>query len=445
MKSNEIKHLNFLGHKRNINTQMPNDETKTNEEEKTKEDNHKIFYCKKHEYFTTIKERKNRINLGSKNEYGIDNNINIRTENGMNKKICQRCNSLNNVLSFNNFGDILDYSFKKNILIFQNFHINEKLNFDSPKNICSSCLLFISKNNIEFERFFASNNIKKNNVNNNNFQNPLENLNLKNFNDIDIKEKSIKNQNVLNDKSRDFFEKLNPQNIKKPPASNNTSNNKNNSFNNQNMNFDFFNIFNNLPLPLVNYNIPLNQNITNLNISTNNNNDKNPEIKNSKINQINPLQNQNLNYPDILKNTLLEKPEGILAQNSTDILNFNKLPLFNKNYPLEKNNKKENSPDTIRNNINNNKNGKENISKNDDEKIEQNDLYENFTIIQNKDFEEIWQKTNLLFQKLLNIKIGQDLSAQTKQILEKNSQTLSSNNSSFINSNLNDNNNTNSK
>lgn len=443
MKNNEIKYINLLGHKRNKNNQISNDEKKTNEEENTKENNQKILSFIRPEFYFNIIKRNNRINLEEKNENFIDNNINIQTEYEMNKRICQRCGSSHYVLSFNNFKSILEYSFKKKILIFKNFDLDETLNFDSPIMICLNCLLSILQNKTEFEKFFALKTQKKNDIKNNSFLDPTENPNLKNLNDIGTKEQKTKN--IFNDKPRDISKKLYEQNTKISYSLINPQNN-NDIYNNNKKNYNFFNILNHLALPPINFNIPFNRNFSNLNIPNYNNNDlnnysKNQEFKDKNNNQTNLLHHQMLNYSALFQNTLLDKPPGLSTHNNTDTLNLYQLPLLNNNFSIKKNNKNENSQNIVMNNITT-ENNKEKASKNENENLEQNDLSESFTLIQNKDFDEIFQKTSRLFHKLLNIKFGQDSNLFSKA-LGKNSQILSSNNLNFINNSSNGNNNIN--
>ena len=108
MKNNEIKNINLLGQKRHKNYQNSIDETKADEEEKTKENNQKILTSKKPEFYITIIKEKNEINLEEGNginieekiESQINNNINIISEIILDKNICQRCNFWDNVLYF---------------------------------------------------------------------------------------------------------------------------------------------------------------------------------------------------------------------------------------------------------------------------------------------------------------------------------------------------------
>ena len=71
------------------------------------------------------------------------------------------------------------------------------------------------------------------------------------------------------------------------------------------------------------------------------------------------------------------------------------------------------------------KNNKETISKDNSESLKQNNIPENYTIIKNKEFDEIFQESSQLFQKLLDVKIGRDLNLYTKKIFVKDSQISS--------------------
>ena len=162
MQTNEIKNINFLGQKRNINNPMPINLSKLDEEEKTKEYLLNQLTTKKRDIFITFKESKNRNNLEEKNDTKIDNNINrdIKDVNIMHNIICQKCNSKENVLSFNSIKNILEFFSQKNISIFNCFNPDENLIYDNPKTICIKCLLMISKDKTEMEKFFGVNSCK---------------------------------------------------------------------------------------------------------------------------------------------------------------------------------------------------------------------------------------------------------------------------------------------
>ena len=179
MTNNEMKILNLLGHKRNNNNIMQNNEFKKNEEGKIQENKPNTLTLKKPGLlYGIITEKNSENNFKEKNETKYIN-TNIKTENILQRKFCQRCNTGNNVLCFNNFKILIDYLSKNNILISKNFYSDENVNFNSPMIICSNCLLTISKNEAEFEKFFAPNKCKKINDNDDPFYNLSEHSNLK--------------------------------------------------------------------------------------------------------------------------------------------------------------------------------------------------------------------------------------------------------------------------
>ena len=370
------------------------DELKIDIKEKSEEFNPKILTYKKPEFFTTLIGKENGINLEEENGAQEDDFMSIKNISTTQKNICQRCNTGDNVLSFNNYKNILDYLSKKNFMNLKNFPLDENLKFDSPKIICLNCLLTISKNRTEFEKFFTSNNFKINDVDDNPFSDLIDNPNLKIFNNKETKEDKTKNKNGMNDIFRAIFEKLNSKNTKIPSIFSSASNN--NIFNNP-INLDYFNILNYLSLPAINYIIPMNQNISNLNI---------PNYFN--------------NYSNILQNSLLNNPLGLFNLNNNDILNIYKLPELNKNLSIEKSTNNNKSPNLIMNIINK-KNNKEKISNFLNENFEQKNIFENFTIIQNKDFDEIFQNSNKLFHLLLDIKICRDSDLFIKKMFFKDS------------------------
>ena len=264
-----MQNLNLLGLKRNINNQVPNDESKTDESEKIKENISKKLALKTPEFYEPYTENKTGINLDEKNGAQIDY-INIKREKIVHKKICQRYNSGDNLLSFINLKNILDYLSKRKILISKNLFSNENINFDSPIILCLNCLLMISKNKNEFEKFITSNKYKKNDDNEDPFNNLLENSNLKMFNNIETKKNKTKNQNDSNEKVKKNSEKHSPDTKIAPSLKNSQINNNNNIFNDGNINFDYLNNLNYQCLSGINYNMSFNQNIANLNLSYNN-------------------------------------------------------------------------------------------------------------------------------------------------------------------------------
>ena len=375
MKYNEIKNINLLGHKRNKTNQTSNYELKIFEEANSKHNNIKILSSKKSKFNKKLLEEENGINLEEKKENRIDNYINIV------KNFCHKCNSRDNVICFNSLKSILDYLSKKKISLFKNFDLDENLNFDSPKIICLNCLLIISKNKTEFEKFIESNRHKNiMNDTDNPFLGLFENPNLKLFNDIDIKEKKAKNQIELNEKSESIFKKIYKQEPKRPLLINNVPNN--NIINNPNINFDFYNIINYYPLSSINHNMPYNENMPNFNIQNYYINDKNQQIKNNIIYQNNQLCHPINSRPYIPYNQFSNDQEGIFTQNNTNILYLNNYPKLNKNYSKEKNIIIENGRNEMINiNI---KNDKKNISKDNNENIKQNNIWKSFSINKNK-------------------------------------------------------------
>ena len=446
MQTNEIKNINFLGQKRTMNNPTPINLSKLDEEEKTKEYLLNQLTTKKRDIFITFKESKNRNNLEEKNDTKIDNNINrdIKDVNIMRNIICQKCNSKENVLSFNSIKNILEFFSQKNISIFNCFNPDENLIYDNPKTICIKCLLMISKDKTEMEKFFGVNSSKIKDDNDNIFDNLFENPNLKNFNNIETKKivniDNNKNKSLdeLNNKIKDILDNFYSQNAKMPTLLNNIPSNNNNIFNNPNINFDFLNISN--YLPFINFNLPFNQNISNLSIPNLNSNDLNTcqnnfKTKNNIKNQTNPLQHQILNNKDILQNSLFNKPPGLLTPNNTDLINLFKNPLLNKNSLTEKNKQKENGQSIIINNMET-KNIAEKKDKDVNENLDKRNIPNDFIKIKNKDFDEIFEMTNSLYNKLLDIKVNRDLNLVTTKILDKDNQKLSSNNLKSINNNL---------
>ena len=144
-------------------------------------------------------------------------------------------------------------------------------------------------------------------------------------------------------------------------------------YNDININFDFLTFLNQLFFPTINYNIPFkeNKNIMNLRFPDFYKNNTNQGIKDNN-NQIISLYHPIFNYSDDLYNSLFN--------NNTDLFNLYQLPILNNN-----------------------------INKENDENIVQNKIGKNVTIINKKDFHEIVQKTNYLFNKLSDIRVGLNL------------------------------------
>jgi len=284
------------------------------------------------------------------------------------------------VLCFSSFKNILDYLSKQKILPFKNYGQGENLIFDSPKMICLNCLLTISKNKTEFEKFIGA---KKNKHNyDNDFDNPFhdlyENPNLKLFNDIDPKKKKIINQNETNEMSEGIFKKICKPEPKKASLINNAPNS--NIINNPKINFDFYNIINYYyPSSSINHN-HINHNTTfNENISNNNL----PDYYINDKNQKNTLHYSINNRSYIPYNPFLNKSEGLLTQNNTNILNIYQFPKLNKkNYSMEKKIIIENGRNKIMNiNV---KNDIKNKAQDNNKNLKQNNIWKSFSISENK-------------------------------------------------------------
>ena len=438
MTSNEIENINLLGHKRKQDNVVPNDEYRAEEEEKQKEVNSQKFLLKKPEFCESLSEDKNGNSLNiseEKNESQIEV-AKFKIENVLDKKMCQKCKSQTNVLSFHNSKSILDFLSQKRILVSKNAYSGENLNFDSPKTICLNCLLKMSKNRTEFENFVELNNLKKNDDKDNPFNNLFNVSILKNFNNIETKKNKSKSKSKTNSKLSETEAKIR--------SSLNTPSINNNNYNNRNINLDYINALNYTYLPSINYNMPFNQNIANLNIPNYYANDfsnffsvnnymKTPEIKDNNINQTKQMQNPLLNYQDIFDNSLLKKSIGLFNPSNAGLLNLYPMPIINNNSSFDI--QSENMPSNI-----NGKNGKEKVQKNSNEMAEKNNTSKNYTMIPNKDFDEIFELTSRLYHKLLDIKMGRDLNLDTKSIIKKVNEILATNNSNFLNNDLNDNN-----
>ena len=158
------------------------------------------------------------------------------------------------------------------------------------------------------------------------------------------------------------------------------------------------------------------------------------KTKNNIKNQTNPLQHQILNNKDILQNSLFNKPPGLLTPNNTDLINIFKNPLLNKNSLTEKNKQKENGQSIIINNNIETKNIAEKKDKDVNENLDKKNIPNGFIKIKNKDFDEIFEMTNSLYNKLLDIKVNRDLNLVTTKILDKDNQKLSSNNLNILKS-----------
>ena len=430
MNNCEIKNLNLLGHKRyNNNIKIQKDESKIENREKEKENNPK----KKAEFFYILKEEKN----GPK----IDN-INIKSENIFDKKSCLKCNSINDLLFFNSLENILDYLSKNKIFIFKNNVLDKNINFDSPKIICSNCLMKISKNQNEFENFIKSNINKNNDANINPVNNILENSSVENIDYIDIKKNNNQNLNELNDNNNNTknTEKLLPHDSK---ITSSVNNGKNNIGNKTNLNLDVLNTLKYPFLPLINYNMPFNQKIGNLNIPNflgnnlnslldMNTNLKNQETKENGNNQNNSSQKPILNHS--INNSI--KQLNLFPLNNINELNSSKMPASNEECLVDKNNKNEDTKENTKsNNIETTKNGNEKILKDDNKILDKNNILKNCIKIKSKDFDEIFDITSNLYNKVLDIKISRDLNLDIKKLFKEDNRILSSKNLNLFNSN----------
>ena len=444
MESNRTKDLNLLGHKRNEEKFSNEGQLNNIKQQKSNDTKNQKLSLKRPQFFNSFQSQDNNINLDEKNDE-IDMNKSTNGENIIKNSICEKCGNRSGVLIFSNFKNILQYFSKKNILLL--FEINElaqkyeNFEFEKPKIICSDCLLRISSNKMEFENFITV----SNEINDYPFNNLFQNSYLKNFNNKETKKNNKTMQPSLNDINKKILEMFG-QNEKLNifPPINNISNN-NGTPNLNYLNLECLNHLNSF-LPCVNYNMPFNQNISNLNIPNyfNINNDlnslfslnnilKNPEIKENN-NNIN-----NLNYPLFLTNNLLNPPLSILSQDLNNISNINQSTSLNKDNSMEKNN--DINPN-LSSTSENNKTISDNNKKNDDinyihkeknnEKEIQNNANKNYIVIQNKDFEEIFNLVSQLYNKLINVK-----SSQKSVLNHINSNNIKGKNINSINLDLN--------
>ena len=419
MESNRTKDLNLLGHKRN-EEKLPNEgQLNSIKQEKSKDTKNQKLALKRPQFLNSFQSQDSNINLDEKNDE-IDMNRSTNGENVIKNSTCEKCGSKNNVLIFSNFKNILQYFSKKNMILL--FEINElaqkyeNFEFEKPKIICSDCLLRISSNKMEFENFITA----SNEINDYPFNNLFKNSYLKNFNNKEPKKINKTMPPSLNDINKKILEMLGQNekvNIFSPI--NNISNN-NGTQNLNYLNLECLNPLNPF-LPCVNYNMPFNQNISNLNIPNyyNINNDlnslfslnnilKNPGLKENN-NNIN-----NLNYPLFLTNNLLNPALGILSQDLSNISNISQSSSLNKDNSMEKNNDiNPNFSSTNENNKTTSDINKKNCDINylhkdkNNEKEIQNNANKNYIMIQNKDFEEIFNLVSQLYNKLISVKSSQ--------------------------------------
>ena len=69
--------------------------------------------------------------------------------------------------------------------------------------------------------------------------------------------------------------------------------------------------------------------------------------------------------------------------------------------------------------------------------MEQENIKKNFTVIENKNFDEFFDIINNLYHRLLDIKNSRDLNLNSENTLENDIQILSPNNPILLNSNPN--------
>ena len=436
----------FLGHKRKEEQIKIEDNEIIKSSQKPKEKLVQKTLLKKPKLIDLIDDEKNIINLYENKEekdHIIESNHN-QTINSFNmnmdtleNNICEICGEINNVITFNSFRSILEYlTAKKIIYLFKNSVISEKyynLKYNKLRMICSNCLINLSKNQIEFEKFFKKDKLDEKGINHNPFDNLFDNVNLKNFNN---KEKINKNNEIISPLLQDKIEENPPKKITSNKCNtkknllmnselnnnqlNHLNNNNSNAFINPNLNIGYVNTLNSQFIPFPSYNMYENQNIGNTtipnyynNMFDNNNVLNNMDFKqNNNINKSKPLQYYVLNYPDLLKVSHIGQPIGFISINN-NIPYFYNIPSFNKNISLETNN--EINPNfQIINHNEKDKNiqeisNKDNKFDNKDQNQEPNsNNSKNITEIQNKDFDEIFESVSGLYHKLLNIKIFRD-------------------------------------
>lgn len=452
MQINRNENKKFLGQKRNEDQIEIDDDNLNKKNEIPKEKSDKKLSLKKPELNDFINIGKNDLGLDEEKKENEDMNS-INNQNSTNliqsninftkNHICEKCGLENNVQILNSFKSILDYFTKNNIkLLFKNEEIFEKyanLSYDKCRMICSHCLLKLSTNQIDFENFISMNKINHDDNNESPFDNLLDNSYLKNFNNIDKVSNDKNNKNHLSsikDKNKEILDKINliEAQIINSDQNNTLSNDK--IFNNiniipsRNLNMGNINLLNTKNIPYINSNFNPNNNnvnipnyynsINNINNSINNsfpqNSRRNTELKDN-INQNIPIQYYILNYPDFLQISHLNQPVGILPINYNNMPNINNMSILNNNTSLENkeyvnsklNEKKRKKKNISNENIQSNINNSSNIINNNIQNNDNNEESGNITIIPNKDFDEIFQLTSKLYNKLLNIKIKRDL------------------------------------
>ena len=441
MQNNRNKNKSFLGHKRN-------DEEKKKEENiiNEKEKQNKKISLKLPELNDKINDQKNNANSNEEKDekccnFGFDKNQSLNLIQTNQNKICEKCGHGDNVLIFNSFKDILDYFNKNHIkILFKNNVSYEKfinIQYEKPRNICANCLLELTKNQTDFDKFLSVNKSNFSDNNENPFINLYNNSNLKNFNN---KEKLDNNRNnnissFLNGQNKEFFGRIltsNPMNVFDNQYTNSglndtSKNNINKIFQDNNSIYGDINTLNGQFLLSNNYNIPFVQKFGNLNIPNYMNNNVNNNLfnqnnifknlslqdNNNIINPNSPIQYYILNYPDFLQISHLNQPLGFIPYTYNEISNTNGLQSLNKdNYTEKSVNINTNIDDNKKEKIKNDEIKKEN---NNIQKCE-NDQYKNLVMIENKDFDEIFQLTSSLYHKLLDIKIKRVLNLDLSKL-----------------------------
>ena len=464
MQNNRNKNKSFLGHKRN-------DEKNEKEEDMIikKEKSYKKITLKIPELIDITNNEKNDIELnegveGKKHILDLDNNhcknLNQTSINIEQNQICKKCGHENSVVTFNSFKDILCYfnqnrhriSFKHSVLIKKT--INKR--FKRPLTICENCLLKLSNDEIEFEKFISMIEINYSDNDENPFKNLYGSSNLKYFNDKEIIDNNKNILSLSNKKNDEFFEsesilnRMHTIDNKLINAELNDSSKNKNNYILQNINSNNENI-NNQFLPFINYNGSSDQKYWNIffpktnynsmnnyhNIVYQNNNfqDRGLQDNNININQSLPIQYYNLNDPDFLRFSYLNQQEGFIPYNN--ISNTKDFQFINRDNFNEKN-------IDLNDNITQNNNTKmkiENEERQKDNNIhnyendEESEIHKNYIMIENKDFNDIIHLSSSLYHKLLDIKFKMYLNVD----LNKSNQDYQNLDLNFFNSNFNNN------
>ena len=457
MKNNRT---NFLGRKRNESI-ISQEEIKTSKNEVEKSNENKIKKTAsliKPELSDNIDKGKNNFtleeikqqnsnNLNLKDKYS--NNKNQNDNNIIKNRFCNRCGNKNNIIFLDSIKSILDYYVKeKAIVVFKINEIYEKYkNFKfEPFNICSDCLIKLSKNQNDFESFICSNVTKaiKEDINDNLFGDLLGSIYLKNFNNIEKNNinKTIYNNNINCKNFENYIKNNEKKNFSTP-------NNLNKDIlQTQNNNLDYLNAMNNSLFTSVNYMTPFNQNISNLNIPnyTNLGNEmsnlfnansflRTPNLKENNINQSPLFQYQLLNYPNLLSNSSLRP--SLITSNKINTLNLGLIHALNKNIPIEINNTKNQNviPNAVIEKESNNRKIKEDINnsvQNSENEIKK-DIMKNFVIIPKKEFDDIYNLVGNLFNKLVNIKICRESSLDFNNLFNEQNSLNHNSSPNFIN------------